>query len=327
MEKVDVSVCVATYNQENYIRQALDSIFMQRTNFNFEVIVGEDSSPDNTRQILLEYKEKYGDKLVLLLHEKNLGPSGNTRSIHEKVRGRYIAFLEGDDYWTDEYKLQKQYDVLENNPQYSAVCSDFMHVDPEGNTIKESVLNMKKSVVKTMKDWMKYGYSLHTCTIFRRNIFPETDEKYIKLVTAEPTMGDLISFTLLYDAGDICVLKDVMSAHRMAGENDASSFAYKNKTQSIKYTHMFIRIMHNLEEYLDHKYDFSPRICNRIAGVKFGKIFGGLKYKSSEMREITKHLPLKMKINIYYRLTRMIVRKIVKRIKLYCSKLRSLYAR
>lgn len=320
MEKVDVSVCIITYKHENYIRQALDSVFMQKTNFNFEVIVGEDASPDNTRQILLEYKEKYGDQLVLVLHDKNVGPSGNSRSVNEKARGRYIVSLEGDDYWTDEYKLQKQYDILENNPQYSAVCSDFMHVSPDGEVLKEAFLNLKQDVVKTMKDWYKEGYSLHTCTIFRRNIFPEKDEKYIKLRTAEPTMGDLIAFTLLYDAGDIYVLRDVMSAHRMAGANDTSSFAYAQKTQAIKYTHMYIRIMHNLEEYLDHKYDFSPRICNRIAGVKFGKMFGGFKYKSSEMREITKPLPLKMKINIYYRLVRTIFKKVVKR-------LRSLYAR
>ena len=320
MSDIAVSVTIITYKHENYIRQALDSVFMQKTNFNYEVIVGEDASPDNTRQILLEYKEKYGDKLVLILHDENVGPSGNSRSVQKMIRGKYVASLEGDDFWTDEYKLQKQYDILENNPQYSAVCSDFKSVSSEGVTVIESELNLKKDIVKTMRDWLNEGYSLHTCTVFRRNIFPIHDEKYIKMRYAERTMGDLIAFTLLYDAGDIYVLRDVMSAHRIAGANDTSSFAYSQKTRAIEYTYMFMRIIRNLEKYLDYKYDLSPRICSRIATVKLGKLLGSVTYKSSEMREVMKSISFKMRVNVYYRLVKAIIKKAFR-------KLRSLYAR
>ncbi len=320
MNDIAVSVTIVTYKHENYIRQCLDSVFMQKTNFDFEVIVGEDASPDNTREILLEYKEKYGDKLVLVLHDENQGLSKNGRSLWPKIRGKYVAVIEGDDFWTDEYKLQKQFDILENNPQYSAVCSDFMHVSPEGEELQKSVLGLEKDIVKTMKDWIKEGYSLHTCTIFRRNIYPINDERYIKLRTAEPTMGDLIGFTLLYDAGDIYVLKDVMSAHRMAGANDTSSFAYSQKTRAIEYTYMFMRIMRNLEKYLDYKYDLSPRICSRIATVKLGKLLGSVAYEKSDMKKVMKSITPKMRINVYYRLVKAIVKKAFR-------KLRSLYAR
>lgn len=320
MSEIVVSVCIATYNQENYIRKCLDSVFMQKTNFNFEVIVGEDASPDNTREILLEYKEKYGDKLVLLLHDKNLGPSGNTRSIQEKVRGKYIAAVEGDDFWTDEYKLQKQYDILESNPQYSAVCSDFMGVSPEGEIFNPSVFNLKKDTVKTMKDWLREGYTLHTCTVFRRNIFPVNDEKYRKLVTAEPTMGDLITFTLLYDAGDIYVIKDVMSAHRSAGEKDVASFTYTQRTKAIEYTYMLMRIIRNIEEYLEYKYDLSPIICNRIALVKLQKIRGTVTYRSYEMHKLMKTISFKMRMMMHYRLVKKIFKSLLK-------KMRSCYAR
>ncbi len=319
MSDIAVSVCIITYKHENYIRQALDSVFMQKTNFNYEVIVGEDASPDNTRQILLEYKEKYGDKLVLILHDTNQGVSKNARSVYAKVRGRYIANLEGDDYWTDENKLQKQFDILEKNPQYSAVCNDFMSISPEGEVLKKSVLNLKKDIVKTMNDWMREGYSLHTCTIFRRNIFPETGEEYIKLKTAEPTMGDLITFTLLYDAGDIYVIKDALSAHRMAGKKDTSSFSYSQKSRAIEHTYMFMRIIRNVEKYLNHKYDFSPRICNRIASVKLGKLTGELSYDKGEMKKLMKSISFKMRIDVYYRFIRMLLKKVFR-------KLRSLYA-
>lgn len=316
MNDIAVSVAIITYKHENYIRQCLDSVFMQKTNFNFEVIVGEDASPDNTREILLEYKEKYGDKLVLILHDQNQGVSKNARSVYARVRGRYIANLEGDDYWTDENKLQKQFDILENNPQYSAVCSDFMSISAEGDILKESTLNIKKDIVKTMKNWISEGYSLHTCTIFRRNIFPETGEEYVKLKTAEPTMGDLITFTLLYDAGDIYVFHDVMSAHRMAGANDTSSFSYANKTRAIEYTYMFMRIMRNLEKYLDYKYDLSPRICSRIATIKLGKLLGSVTYEKSDMKEVMKSITPKMRINVYYRLVKAIVKKVFRKLRL-----------
>ena len=139
MSNIEVSVCIITYMHEKYISQALDSVFMQKTNFDFEVIVGEDASTDGTREILLEYKEKYGDKLVLVLHDENVGVSKNSISVQKKVRGKYIASLEGDDFWTDEYKLQKQYDILEKYPQYSgrrqfpapsASCSSGRGSDP-----------------------------------------------------------------------------------------------------------------------------------------------------------------------------------------------------
>lgn len=315
MKQVEVSVLIITYKHEKYIRKALDSVFMQKTNFEFEVIVGEDASPDNTREILLEYKEKYGDKLTLVLHDENVGASANSMSIQKKARGRYLAGVEGDDFWTDEYKLQKQYDILENNPQYIGVCHDFMTVTADGSVKRNSVFNMKTDEVKTMNDWMKDGYGLHTCTIFRRNFLPIDNPDYIKLKTAEPTMGDLILFTLMYDAGDIYVLKDIMAAHRMAGNNDTSSFSYKQKKNAIMYTYMFIRIMHNLEKYLNYKYDFTPRICNRIAGVKVSKLQGVFKYPASEMRAIMKTLSLKWKIVVYCKMVKKIIHKIISRLR------------
>lgn len=320
MNEIAVSVCIITYNQENYIRQCLDSVFMQKTNFEFEVVVGEDASPDNTRDILLEYKEKYGDKLVLVLHDQNVGVSKNSMSVYEKVRGRYIANVEGDDFWTDEYKLQKQFDILEKKPEYSAVCSDFMSVDTQGNTIAKSVLNFKNDTVKTMYDWIHEGYSLHTCTIFRRNIFPIKEEKYRKLKTAETTMGDLITFTLLYDAGDIYALKDVMSAHRVPGEKDVSSFSYTQRTKAIEYTYMLMRILHNLEEYLDHKYDLSPILCNRLAALKLEKIRRKITYSGSEMHKIMQTISCKMRMKVYCKVVKKAFQAVLKKMRLYYAR-------
>jgi len=320
MSDIKVSVCIITYNHENYIRQCLDSVFMQKTNFDFEVIVGEDKSPDNTREILMEYKEKYGDKLVLILHNENVGPAGNSRSVQEKVHGQYIASLEGDDFWTDENKLQKQYDILEAHPEYSAVCHDIMGVMPDGEVWKKSYLNMKKDCIKSMKNWLDEGYSVHTCSIFRRNYNIPDKEKYIKLRTAEPTMGDVISFTLLYDMGDIYVLKDIMAAHRAAGKQDTSSYTIVQKTKAIELSYMYIRIVNNLDVYMEHKYDLTPMICNRIAAVKLSKLLKNYTYDSKDMKKLMKSQSIKIRIGVYRKLIRLMWN-------LVKNKLRKIYAR
>lgn len=106
----DVSVVIITYGHEKYIRQALDSALMQKVDFEYEIIIGEDKSPDNTREILLEYKKKYNDRITLVLRNTNIGATQNLYDILLKCKGRYIALLEGDDYWIDAKKLQKQKD-------------------------------------------------------------------------------------------------------------------------------------------------------------------------------------------------------------------------
>lgn len=127
MSKVDplVSVCMITYNHEKYISQAIEGVLIQQTNFAFELIIGEDCSTDNTRKICLEYKEKYPNIIRLLLPDVNLGMSKNFIETIQAATGKYIAFCEGDDYWTDSEKLQKQVSFLDANQKYSFCCHRF----------------------------------------------------------------------------------------------------------------------------------------------------------------------------------------------------------
>jgi len=117
-----VSVLIVTYNHENYIRQCLEGIVMQKTTFPIEVIVGEDCSTDNTRSIVQEFEQRYPQVIKPVYHEKNVGGRRNAYEYcYPLLKGRYIAFCEGDDYWTDPYKLQKQVDFLEQHPK-TAIC-------------------------------------------------------------------------------------------------------------------------------------------------------------------------------------------------------------
>jgi glycosyltransferase involved in cell wall biosynthesis len=115
-----VSVCIVTYKQEKYIRQCIESIINQVTNFDFEIIVGDDCSPDQTGQIVKELAEQYPTRIQALLHQKNLGPTTNYFSVHNIARGQYIAHLDGDDYALPG-KLQALHDHLEANPDCAIV--------------------------------------------------------------------------------------------------------------------------------------------------------------------------------------------------------------
>jgi glycosyltransferase involved in cell wall biosynthesis len=115
-----VSICSTTYNLEKYIAQAIESWLAQKTNFDFEIVICDDGSVDNTTNIIGNYIEKYPTKIRLLIAEKNQGMMPNFIWSLESARGKYIAVCDGDDYWIDDNKLQMQIDFLEANPQFSS---------------------------------------------------------------------------------------------------------------------------------------------------------------------------------------------------------------
>lgn len=122
-KKPVVSVHMITYNHEPYIRQAIEGIMMQKADFEFELVIGEDASTDKTREICLEYQKKHPDKIrVLWWHENVSRLGGNSRRNFAHCRGEFVAFCEGDDYWTDANKLQRQINLLYAHPEYSGVA-------------------------------------------------------------------------------------------------------------------------------------------------------------------------------------------------------------
>lgn len=117
-----VSVCMITYNHERYIKQAIESILMQETTFLVELVIGEDHSNDNTRQICEKYASEFPHIIRLLHSDINLGMERNFLRTLESCRGKYIALCEGDDYWTYSQKLQRQVEFLEKKSEYNLIC-------------------------------------------------------------------------------------------------------------------------------------------------------------------------------------------------------------
>ena len=138
-----VSIIVQTYQHENYIEECLKGILAQKTDFPIEIIIGEDCSKDQTRKICLDYSAKFSDKIRLFLHHRENQikilnePSSNFNAIHNffSARGEYIAFCEGDDIWSDPFKLQQQIDYLDTHKDYSFTYHSFQTIDAKSNPI------------------------------------------------------------------------------------------------------------------------------------------------------------------------------------------------
>ena len=134
--KVKASICLLTYNQEKYIAQSIEGILQQETKFDFDLVIGEDCSTDNTGKICKLYAEKYPNKIKLISNPNNIGLLKNFVNTINNCIGEYIGYCEGDDYWTNTSKLQKQVDILENNPEISLVHTQYTNLLVESNTFE-----------------------------------------------------------------------------------------------------------------------------------------------------------------------------------------------
>ena len=232
-----VSVWMITYNQESYLGQAVESVLSQKTDFPFEIVIGEDCSTDGTREVCLGFQEKYPDKVRLVLHGENRGLVRNFWETLQHCRGKYVAQLEGDDYWTDPKKLQKQVELLERAPRYAFCYHLFDHVDQDGNIIgaaREPLpdAELPKDCNTRMVIDAKWS-PLQTLTLmFRRDAFPEMPNWIYKL----PIFDWPLHFYLTR-AGKGIFLNENMAGYRSHNEGVWSGTDHiKN---SLRYYHFY----------------------------------------------------------------------------------------
>lgn len=209
-----VSVMMPTYNHEAFIAQALDSVLMQQVDFDYEIVVGEDCSTDNTRAILIEYQKRHPDKIRLLLHERNLGLYGLNNGIetYKACQGQYIALLEGDDYWTSPHKLQKQVDFLDHNPYFSLCFHASQYVYEDGSGKKPLVARPPQGKpYYTLEDLLWHGWFIATASVmFRRGVFGEWPDW-----SRSVPLGDWVLHILCARHGKIGYIDEAMSVWRI----------------------------------------------------------------------------------------------------------------
>lgn len=258
-----VSVLTITYNHEKYIAQAIDSVLMQKTNFDFEIVIGEDCSTDRTREIVLEYKAKYPDKIRLLLQPVNKGANQNWIETYRACTGKYIALLEGDDYWTDPYKLQKQVDILEAHPEYSMCFTARNVVDSEDKILRDEHYPDK---IYTTKDVVE-GFIPSTQTIVLRNYLDLT--KFLQKNHNHPSGDRLVAYYCSL-MGPIYYMDEITACYRESGEGVWSSFDYWQKREKrferFREFYTILGIENNNLNLIDRGfYEFYSRI---LSGLK-----------------------------------------------------------
>ena len=222
-----LSVFVVTYNQEQYIRQCLDSIVMQQINFDYEVIIGEDCSTDSTSQICDEYAEKY-PFIHVYHHQKNLGLVKNWEFVLNRCTGEYVAMIEGDDYWTNPNKLQTQVAYLEAHTDCqicfykpSVVFTEYVKEDQKkrDTLIFEHLRPKIYSRTEVYEKW-----TILTGTVMYRN--PSVKYKF----SSKIDIVDTFFFLSLMENGSADCIEFDGTAYRRTGTNysaDASIESYK----------------------------------------------------------------------------------------------------
>lgn len=286
-EKPMVSILMITYNHEKYIRQALDGILMQKVDFTYEVVIGEDCSQDNTRAILLEYKEKYPDRIRLILHEKNVGIGKNLGAVQRQCDGKYVAICEGDDYWTDPYKLKKQVSFLENHPEYIGTAHKIQVVDEYGNFKKDSSsITFCQDEVYTIKHVEKGLLPGQTATLVYRNLLIN-DLTAMDALENCNAIGDRKIALYLALNGNIYCFNEVMSHYRHVTEH-GDSWNAKTKGKNLAlYTINYNKELSLLAKELKNmEVDFTA--VNLACGMKAFLFF--LKKPNLENFEILKEI-------------------------------------
>jgi len=230
-----VSISCITYNHAPFLRKCLDSFLSQVTSFPFEVVIHDDASTDGTQEIILEYCDKYPDVFFPLLQKENQYSKG-VRGMMAKFnfprcRGKYIALCEGDDFWTDNEKLQKQVDELENNPEVVLTGHDAMIINQKGELVSNSKLPPEKKRNCSSLELKKSFYVLTQSMCFRnlpflKNMPPESFKS---------KMGDVFLISMLGQFGSYRFMQEIKpTAYRI---HEKGIWGMKNEAERIMMMH------------------------------------------------------------------------------------------
>lgn len=289
-----VSVAVITYNMAHYLPQLLDSILKQKVNFAYEIVVDDDHSPDNSREILYEYQRKYPDKFVLSLRDNNVGGSRNMYGVLRKCRGKYIAILEGDDWWEAEDKLQYQFDFMEQHPEYIGMyCNSWCELS-RTESIQKVRREISEPLVFSYKDFQNYHFfdrlPNSTDTAFFRNFFRNAPENEVDVFfKAHKMVWDQSLALILYGKGDVYVDPRLVSHHRTIVEKGGTNYQSKYAVEDHKVSDAYMYACH--EEYMEKVLNRKCTKFYKVRGMLFAEAFWiGMKSGSVEDRQKAKEI-------------------------------------
>lgn len=280
-----VSVCITTYNHEKFIAQALDSVLKQKTDFDFEILVGEDDSSDNTREIVKEYARKHPDKIRLFLNDRkdviyiDGHPTGRWNFMNniKKSEGEYISLLDGDDYWIDDAKLQKQVDYLQMEKS-SSFCFGNSKIFNDTHKKFELVGFCEKYCKRELKEKLNFSDIVDSHWIptgsvtFRASMLAAIPEWFKTM-----PMGDWGLFLLLLDKGPAKYFDSYFSVYRIHENAYWSTLTYNDQVRKSMIFYEIVRdkfsksfnktCLQKIENYYANKYKSENNIKNKFANM------------------------------------------------------------
>lgn len=271
MNEIAVSVYCLVYNHEKYLRQCLDGFIMQKTNFKFEVIVHDDASTDGSADIIREYEQKYPEIIKPIYQTVNQYSQGIPIAktyILPRMRGKYVAVCEGDDYWCDENKLQLQFDAMEANPDCHFCVHKVQHILGNGQLLdKYNPSFMLEEGSLTSRQFMSlYGitYPFQTSSYFmRRDDRKAYCDNPPDFVTAAD-VGDEPTMLYLAIKGNTYYIDKVMSCYRECSVSSWNISQKKSSEKRVKHCDSMIAMWGLFNRYTNYEYDaiVQKNICD-----------------------------------------------------------------
>lgn len=283
-----VSVIMLTYNHSAFLQDAIDSIINQTTTFRFELLIGEDYSNDGTRELVFEYERKFPEIIKVITSNSNVGSKANEYRVIKACKGKYLAFCEGDDYWNDPYKLQKQVDFLENNPDYGLVHGDV-------NLLNQKTGKQIRALNKTNNTEIPSGYifeflmkpshSIKTMTTcFRRDLFEKYYLSNNEIMNSDWALIDISIWLMLAYHSKIQYFDEVFATYRLLPES-------ASRTKNPERLYQFHQKIHDIREYFANCYSASEDVKHMLKIHRYkSELFDALKMgnKALEKESINK---------------------------------------
>jgi len=281
MSDIMVSVVIPTYNHERYIKKALDSVLMQKTQYTYEILVGEDKSTDNTRNVLEKYERDHPGKITVFYREHNLSCDKyeNASDLRRRAKGKYLITLEGDDFWISDKKIEKQVSFLESNLEYIAVAHNCIVVGDDGEPLDETYPYCKNEEY-SIKDYLNGIYPGQLATVMTRNFIKEN---FFDATIMERHLmpGDKLLYFALITNGKVKCLQENLTAYRHVRE--------KGSSYSATYRYNFATDEHWYSELLSFAREQKKGI-EYAEALYIGCIIYGLKNKSISFGELKTYL-------------------------------------
>ena len=291
-----VSINCITYNHEKYIKDAIEGFLMQKTKFKYEILIHDDASTDRTPDIIKKYEQEYPDIIKPIYEIENQYSQGkrvNFEFNYKRSKGKYIALCEGDDYWTDPYKLQKQVDFLEQHTNFSMCFHSVEVIDENGTELQEHWLaNTKVGKITTLKDILKGDYIPTASTIFRNKLINSRD---FYILSEGLFFEDWIYHIMNAKNGPIYYFKEKMGVYRVTNAGLIRS------TDKIRMLGDVLTLYERLENYFDDSRIISllsKRILETRLDILREQILRGNFKEANEILENIKAKDVFMKVGL-----------------------------